>query len=252
MVFAKRIVSLLVVVGSLLLNWYVFFKIAGAFKSSDPQFVATALVVAITFHEFCHWAVFEANGVKAFFFLAVVMGGTSPYPSDRKKAERFPWHTQAKLALAGVAGNLAIIAGSAVLYHFGAMSLTHLRMTTDLNAGLVLFNLLPLGFLDGGRFAKAFFDSVSEDLDLAYVHGIVAAVILVSLAVTMFSHESFSLPIFLLFWGLRKKATEDDPAGSFSKLAMTRKQQVFWAVTYVLLLCASIVLSSVAPRSFIG
>lgn len=247
----NRFYGLVIGVVSVVLNWFIYYRILAHFGSSVPAFLATVFVVSIVVHELCHVLAMEAHGIKAFFFLAVILGGAVPYPNQTKKYEGLPWSGLAAIAIAGVLGNFAVIGVATLLYLGGFWSVTEFLAVVNLNAGLILFNVLPLGILDGGRFTKVLFDSVPERQDFAYVRTFIAFAGFCIIAVAVWQKQILLLPAFLLVRGLIYKAKEDDPAGSWNRKAMRPTEQRLWGVLYVVILCVSILLVGVDSMNWL-
>ncbi len=174
-------------------------------------------------------------------FFGVILGGAMPdLKYGAPKMKQLNWHQLTAVALAGVTANFAIILGSLLLYAAGELSLEHMSRIVNMNGGLILFNLLPFGTLDGGRFAKAFFDSVCEHEDMPYAIRM-GTIVMIASMVLIFFGTTDPVVVGLLVFGLRKKAVSDDPNGSCDKRAMTKSQQRHWAMFYNALVVASMI-----------
>ena len=137
-----------------------FFVLAWLIGVRNAAFLVSALVV----HELGHgWAALRLGlGVRSFSFMPFVGAGLSP--------ER-PWKTreeEAYLALAGPAWGTAMTSAIAVLAFLvgssGPSADNVLWHWVLLALALNLFNLAPLGILDGGRMVKSILHSVSRPL----------------------------------------------------------------------------------------
>jgi Zn-dependent protease len=241
----KRFIGYVVAAITAALNWWVFYTVAVHFHSQDPWFMATALLVSVVVHELGHLSVLEWNGIRTYLVFLVVLGGAIPDSKQRTKFNELPWNTKAALYLAGVFGNLLVVAGGLLLYWTGHLTEQQCLSLAYLNGTLVLFNLLPITLFDGGRFAKVLFDSVPESRDHVYVFAIWFAYATVAVTVSVLAGHLYTTSIIVLLWGLHIKARNDDPTGSYNHLAMTAAQTRGWATTYLLLLAISLALTTV-------
>ena len=243
----NRSVSVLVAVITFILNWFLFWKGAEYFGFREPSFIATLIMGALLIHELGHWVMFEVNGVKAHIFFAVILGGAVPASDYIERFKRLRWSKRAAIYLAGVVGNLIMVACAAVLYGLGFLSGSHLEQVANLNGILIALNLIPFGMLDGARFVTLLFDSVSEDRDWRFAMTLGATIGIIILAVSLTSSQSWTGTNFMLYLGLVMKSKNDDPRGSFNRLAMTPLQQRWFAAVYAMLFVAGVLLSSFTP-----
>lgn len=239
----SRLTSLFLAVVSGVVTWFVYVWGAGKFGSPDPQWVASALLLSVAVHEACHWAMMEKYGVKAHVFFLVILGGAIPDKTGIKRLDSLSWSKHSAIVLAGVIGNLALVVGAFALSVFGLMSDKHLGQFVQLNAGLILFNLLPFGILDGGQFAKLLFNSLPEARDLVYARVIAIGAMVGSLA-CMISFRNFPAIIQMLFaFGAYTGAVRDDPTGSHDRRAMDLASCRRWTAVYLGLIVISMLLT---------
>lgn len=100
---------------------------------------------ACVFHELGHWLAIRALGGRVRYLRLSCAGAELRLSAARLLP---PW----KMLLAALAGpgmNLLLAMGSSALARRGAGE--RLYLFAGLNLGLTLFNLLPAGWLDGGR-----------------------------------------------------------------------------------------------------
>ncbi len=239
-----RLIGYLVATVTAVLNWYAFEYLAEWLGASDPSFVATMLLVSIVVHELGHLAVLEANGIRTYLVFLVILGGAIPDPRQKERFDALSWNTKAGIYLAGVAANILVIVAYGILYGAGAVTGAELMQVANLNGSLILFNLLPFGIFDGGRFTKVLFDSVSEDRDRDFVHGMAITIGIVGIATAILTLQFYFGTIYLIFWGLRLQSKRDDPKGSYDRRAMTVEEQRTWAGAYVFLVALGITLLS--------
>jgi len=110
---------------------------------------AVGFVILILFHEMGHWVAFRLKGVRAgapvfIPFFGAFVAGQTPVPSRVDMGE---------IALAGpLAGTAASFACLGLGHVLGGPLWPYLGL---IGLYLNLFNLIPIGFLDGGRIANA-------------------------------------------------------------------------------------------------
>lgn len=245
----KRLYSLLFALSTFVATWWVYTLVCPhLFPKLDPVFFATSVIVSVLVHELGHWLVFEKNGIKTHLVFLVVLGGASPWSEYAKRLKNLPWSTHAAVALAGVMGNLAVVVGGWLVYLFGYLTWDQWSRLANLNGELILYNMLPFGILDGGRFAKLLFNSVPEWEDGKVMLRMTATIGLLILMIALFSPERFMLTFWLFFWGLHFQSNHDDPNGSYSHLAMDRKQQERWAAVYLAMIFSGLILLATTTK----
>lgn len=229
-------------------TYWVFVHWAAWLHLRDPQFIARTLLIAVVAHELAHWLMLEANRLPSILVFATFVGGAITLPKKGKRKKPLHWSRLAAIFLAGVIGNLAVVAIYYVRGQLGWDDGLSVGRTLNLNGQLIIVNLLPIGFLDGGQFAKLLFNSVAEEQDMNYVRiiGLVIGVPVLLLAVIKSSN--WLILITLLLLGLQFYAKHDDPNGSRNRLAMTVRQQRWWTVCYVCLMIIGVAIYACTPR----
>lgn len=109
------------------------------------------VLLCCALHEFAHWGAAELLGSRVRELSLTCAGAELKLSAIRPLSPRKMLLT----ALAGPGINLLLAAGSAALARRGAGE--RLYFFAGLNFGLALFNLLPVGWLDGGRSLYALF-----------------------------------------------------------------------------------------------
>lgn len=242
----SRFASLLLFSISGALSWYVYYLGAVWFGSSVPVFMASIMIASMAIHELGHWVAMEKYGVRAHIFFAVIIGGA--VPEDVKKLNKLSWRKTAIIVLAGPAGNVATVALAYCGQLMGYLSNDQLSRIANMNAALIVFNLVPIGRLDGGRLVKLLFDSLPEHLDSSYAKAIIGSVYAFSLLVSAFTGEFYLLPAGMVLWGTLKLSNIDDPHGSNDSRAMSRSQVNTTILAYLSLLFIGIVwMSTTTP-----
>lgn len=248
MTLKKRLLSVAIAVATAALNWLIFWKIANLFPSiKNSLFIANILIVAIIVHELGHFIVLEASGIRTHLIFAVIFGGAI---SSKRQLNQLPWSRCALMSLAGVMGNALLVISSIILYLVGILTSTQLSQIVNLNGALILWNLMPLWILDGGRFAKVIFDSLPEGRDTAYVYKIWIPFSIVALIAGALSGHLFLINAFLIQIGLHRRADYDDPKGSTDPQAITENQVKKLTNLYLGLLTSAVVMLAIT-RSWI-
>lgn len=244
---ARRFGGYLIAITTAALNYAVFYFVAKLLGSTIPHFIAGALLSAIVVHEIGHLLAFEANGIPAKMFFAVLIGGAAPFKGYESKFKQLSWSRQAGIMLAGVTGNFVVMLGAFLIYKFGYLTCNELLRVMSLNAILIFWNLVPVWIFDGGRFAKILFNSIDEKRDKRFVLVITVFFFVTVLMLCFFSDKFLIVNACLLFWGLHYQSKHDDPAGSYSQKAISRSHQKWWATLYVIMLIAAAVIEALTP-----
>ena len=231
-------------IGTLAISWFAFSQICRWFGMTDPALFAAMIVISVLVHELCHFSVLENYGIKCFMVFLVIMGGVLPQSAYEEKYKNLEWRKKIRVSLVGVAGNLLLVLAGCLLYLFGLLSAHNLNRLVDLNASLVVFNLLPLGILDGGRFMKILFDNAPSYFDVQHFRKMAITVVVSAvISVFLFSSQTFFLFTWLFIIGLLKKERvclwEEGNNGG-----MTRKEFAAWGMAYVGLIVLGLTISS--------
>ena len=125
--------------------------------------IGSALVLAVAIHEFAHFAVGSMLGLDLVVRIGVLFGWCAPADGDESFADRLSPAGHAAFAAAGPIANLitwvglGIVLGndSAMAFMRGTAWLPLVMVLRDVSLALGLLNLLPVGFLDGGRIAQS-------------------------------------------------------------------------------------------------
>lgn len=108
--------------------------------------------------------------------------------------------TEFPLSLSGLGRELAVLSAGCMinLILYIMLSLAQMKTAAMTNLALMLFNLLPVSYLDGGRIMTALLRCVT-DADISAVMRITDTVIGIAAAVFFFCHGSvsFTLPLTL-------------------------------------------------------
>jgi Zn-dependent protease len=224
----KRSTGFIIAIVTAILSLISYYYIAQWLHVVDPWFTAWVLLIAIMVHEMGHLIAFEAFGIKTHIFFLVILGGALPDPKYQHIFEKFSSTKKATIYFAGIAGNLAIVLVSWLLFGLDAIDRETFGRIANLNGNLVLFNLLPLWTLDGGRFAGLLFDSIPESQDTSYAKLIGIVTIGGLIAVMIASNKMLLLPAVLMIHGLKKKSETDDPHGSSRRGAFRSGERFVW------------------------
>ncbi|OGL61158.1 hypothetical protein A2752_01785 [Candidatus Uhrbacteria bacterium RIFCSPHIGHO2_01_FULL_46_23] len=235
--------SVAVAIISAAISWIIYWGTARAWGTNEAALTATVLLFSIFFHELCHAVVLESSGVKTLMVFMAVGAGVMPVPQAVARYKDLHSSRMAAVTLAGVTGNLVIALAATAMKSAGILNASWTDWIRLTNAGLIGLNLLPAGTLDGGRFARLLFDSVSEDHDYRFAR-LMGAVIMLAVGLTIAFHHRFTPLAPLIIIQLYKRANDDDPWGSASKKAMTLPQQRAWATAYIALFCTATILGT--------
>ncbi len=243
----KRLGLFLIAFATAVANYFVFVWVANAFHLDNPEFLASILILAIVIHEVGHMIVLEHYGVKTYMFFAVILGGVGPQKAYVEKFKNLPWGQVSAVALAGVMGNVLMVVASLLLYSLGYVSGEEFSRIANLNGLLIFWNLIPFGMLDGGRVAKALFDSIPENEDGKYVLMFRVTILIGAIILLAFNAANVIIAAYAFFFAIRHKANNDDPNGSYSEKAMTKSQYEKWAMIYLILFLAGLALGAIFP-----
>lgn len=221
---------------SLVINLVVFYLIAWRCGAEHPFGYAFALLFSIFIHELGHALVLEWNGIKTnmvFLFIGAGVGAGEEY---REKEKSLNSSTKSLLYLAGVMGNMFLVIAGVLAMSIGLIPEEHALRFINLNAGLIFWNLLPIGPLDGGRFILMFFESIKESEEKAYAAALTAVSICSVLAISFATGQSLLFPLVLLVYGIKKKSDQDDPKAYYSRKRLTAKNRFVWTSIWLALL----------------
>ena len=243
----NRVIGYVIAIATAIMTYFAFYGISSFFGSENPHFIASALTIAMIIHESAHLIAFEVNKIPAMMLFLVILGGARPLPKYDSKFKQLPWERQAIIMLAGVIGNFAVILGAYLCSQYNYLTYNDFLRISNMNGLLILWNLFPLWIYDGGRFAKLFFDSVSEDSDMKYaiVLGAIFIGVLITLSIIWGKFEFIYVWLFL--FGIQHKATRDDPYGSENPKAIPKSHQKWWAALYLLIISGGAIIVYVTP-----
>lgn len=245
----SRFQSALLALVSGVISWAAYYWAAGhMFHQTDPLFVSLALILSVFLHEVGHWVMLERNGIKSYMVFLVLLGGVLPNAAGRVKMKNLAWSKTAAVALAGVVVNYALAIGGVAMAKLGILSESQGLRFANLNAVLVIWNLIPVLGMDGQRFAKALFDSSPEEEDGAYARWIIGVVGISIVIAAFLFHQDFLIIYALFFFGAQHASTHDDPNGSTSRSAMNRATRNRACLVYLFLFAVSVIIVAATPR----
>lgn len=219
----SRIFDLFLMIASSFVTWLALFWIyTQLFSHSrvshiDIGLLTTITIISVLGHELGHAFFMERYGLRARILLLVVMGGAF---TSLEKMSTLSWRKQSNIALAGVCVNALIAMISVLLYICGVLDSGTTRFTAMINGSMIVWNLIPVGPFDGGRFCKLLFNSIPEDQDLTIARHLKRAALPAFMVLLMFFYIDMMIPMTLTVLGLTNQATHDDPNGSYSPQAM--------------------------------
>lgn len=226
----------------------------------QSPWAAIAMMLAMYIHECGHYFIFVKNKIKARVLLLFPLGAVAA-PINKEediKSDLLPWWNIAWLLQAGPTMNVIQMIVGLIFVHFGFLVLLGQQMII-INGLLAVFNLLPLGNMDGGQFFHVIFSSLKEEYDLLLATGclVISITILglifssslglgfMAILWTLFNH--FGLIFFLLLFaaGIWHKQGKDNPLHSLSLQAMTINQVGIQLVYYFFLVTLTLFLFTV-------
>jgi len=221
-------------------TWWVYVKFARYMGFQRPEFLASILLGSVFLHELGHLLSFERHGIPCAMSFVVIAGGTSPL--DIKAVERLPDTHKAEAYIAGMFGNIVAVAIAAMVYMGGLCSAVDVERVANLNASLIVFNLIPLAIFDGSRFVKVLFRNIAPRKETLLFELTSVPVAVAMLALLIYKgHATPALPLVL--WGLHRRSHEENHDDGAAR-AMTLEQRIWWAVLFTILVVGSAVVYS--------
>ena len=243
-----RLIGYLIAIATGALTYWIFYAISSYFGAPNPHFIASALLVAMVIHEVLHLIALEINGIPAFTFFLVIIGGASPLPNYTSKYEQLSWERQASVVLAGVIGNFLVMVGAYFLSQGNYIAYADFLKILNLNGVLVLWNLFPLWIFDGGRFAKILFNSISESEDTKYAIGLITGFLCILIIVLIISGKLSFTHFWLFFWGIQYQSRHDEPYGSEDRRAIPESHWKWWAALFLIMISVGAIIASTTPN----
>lgn len=207
---------------------------------------------SIALHELAHAAVFFAIGVPTTQMLfLVILAFVSP---DKEKLKNKPRLHIFYAILAGPTANFLLVIFGLVM----AAAVSESVFWTDfarINAELAFFNLIPiLAVVDGTKMLRQITESLDEDsegLTLILVFGL-SSVLAAYVAIKQIVAGQTLFMTFILYWllfsGIKKQFTDDDPANAFKPDAMTKKQAYTMLMVQVVMIVFSFMFLEWLPQ----
>lgn len=221
----------------------------------QSQTAGTVFISSMYFHELGHWIMFWTYNIKARIMLLFPLGAVAApiTPAENKRSDDLHWWKISWILIAGPAFNLLLMAIGLWCLRIGFLPEISYYVVY-INGGLAIFNLLPLGNMDGGQLFHVIYSSLKEiaDFILTTVSFIVAGLIIwyvvgSPVGQTAFSvlYKAFqnigilSVSIFVAI-GLAHRQGRDKPEHANSPQAMTGWEATFhiglWLTLVVLCL----------------
>ncbi len=216
-----------------------------------------ALTLQMFAHELGHLFVFRQNGIRSRIWWLFPLGAAAAPvdPAEGRKSDLLPWNTMAWMLQAGIMANVVFMLIGSLLR--GASTGWPARFGADLllaGGVLAIFNLIPLGKLDGGSLFHVIFSSLQEKDDRRVALGLAAVLILAVLAaagslawlgfgdliVAFFLRTGWFAIFALIAAGIWHRQGMDNPAYASSAQVMTRRQALVHILYYIALLYISL------------
>ncbi|NCS31879.1 M50 family metallopeptidase [bacterium] len=218
----------------------------GSFWLIFDRSIAVALIImgSIAWHEVGHMIAYKYLGINSEFYFLPFLGGfaKATVPHTELTDAKASW-----VAIMGPATTflLAVLA-------YGGYYLTGETLylvAANLNAGLGFFNLLPIGFkqggLDGGIIAHRIFSSLKEVDEPKFM--LVTLIVGLALATYMIIANKLTFVVLLMAYGMRSRSNSDDPAHAYLPTAMSNKTVTYLAGIYFFMMIASFVIQEITP-----
>ncbi len=225
-------------------SWWVYLQIALSLQLPRPHFLASALLISVAVHEMGHMIAFIRHGVPCAFFILVVMGGTVPL--SKEKLEALPDNASAEIALAGMFGNMLVAAVAIVGYYIGAVSEDSAGRLINMNASLMLFNMIPLVIFDGARFVKVLFHNISKKY-ARLIFEITSIPVIFGMMLLLYYRGSIVMALPLILVGLGRSMDKTDNGGLSTK-EMTVVDRIVWAIVYTYIVCVALIGFVLSPN----
>jgi hypothetical protein len=227
-----------------------FIVMALLFQVWFQDWILVALfMLAIALHELGHILTLAKFGHQT-RLIFIPFAGAATIPLDPNAVKEMKWYRMGIVYLAGPLVNftLALLATLICLFAKDAETTRYANIAISLNSALVVFNLWPIGGLDGGGFAKNLFESLHEESERAFVKAIRYILIGVVLLLVIFGKIPSFITVVAIFWMIGQAATKDNKWNAFSHLAMNKGQAWILTIWYLVMLGGMIVASTLAPN----
>ncbi len=210
----------------------------------EPNAVTLAgmLLISISLHEFGHWLVMQEYGLRPYLVILVVIGAAAP--RDTEAYDRLNRRQLATILLMGPMANFVLVIAGLCMANYTEW-VAYGNALASINAALIVFNLLPFGWLDGGQFAKLLFDSVNEVTDrrISLIGTGIAALIATVAVATGY----FSLYPALMVMGLLRASSKDNPIAWRESRSMSSNRSWTMFAIWILMWGASLALYIYLP-----
>jgi Zn-dependent protease len=165
---------------------------------------------------------------------------------DRKKEAKLSDNAEAEIALAGLFGNVVFGMLVVAAYFAGKLSADSASRIINLNASLVLFNLIPIAIFDGSKFVTVLFHNLSPKF-CRFIFDFTSVPVLLAMLLIVYLRGSVTPAIPLILFGLfrRKNHAGDDKS---ERKPMLMWQRVAWAAVYTYMVLAALVAFTLTPN----
>jgi Zn-dependent protease len=229
--FARVLITIASGVG----NWFAFVWLFREIGIPNPTFEASALLVSVLVHECAHAIAMKLYGVPSLIVFFVIAGGTSPL--DTETYERLRDGRKAGIALAGMLGNVAVACVAIVLGVQGYLTHGQVDHLLNMNAALVLFNMIPILGFDGSRFVRLLFHNINPAWDVELFE-LTAVPVAVAMMVLLYLKGGVTIAIPLILVELYFKSRRHNTA---VRGTMNRDEQLYWGIVYAVLVVGAII-----------
>jgi Zn-dependent protease len=157
---ARKIGYPVLAIGSAVVTWFGIYAMRSyLLPFENASFAAAVLFVILLVHEMGHWLAMARHRMYCLMVFTPLIGGVIFSKKIEAQVEELPWYEQMHIFLAGVYGQFVFVGISCALTLLQQFTVSEFQIILLLNGWIILINLIPLGFLDGGRFIRKLLQS---------------------------------------------------------------------------------------------
>lgn len=229
---------------------WILFLLTLPFMALSLQ-MGLVIFVSMLVHELAHAAVLRQMGVSWTIVPIWPFGmAAMPRNADSKSImDKAPWSQSAIYLIAGPAATTMLMILGSVLKEMPGLTSSIGADVVLANGVLAVFNLVPLGKLDGGQYWFVIMSSLKEQYDAQVarlIDGTAAIVAGLSLVVPLtysfnaiiangIRHWIYILLPVIIAWGVRAKSKEDNPEHNHSPQAISVYGTLWLILAYLVL-----------------
>ena len=232
-------------------------RISLAYQS---QTAGAVFISSMYFHELGHWIMFWTYNIKSRIMLLFPLGAVAApiTPAENTRSDELHWWKISWILVMGPAFNLVLMAIGLWFLKIGFLPGISYYVVY-INGGLAVFNLLPLGNMDGGQLFHVILSSLKEigDFIVTAISFIVAGIVIwyvigspigqSAWTVLYKAFQNFGLLSVVIFIaiGLAHKQGRDNPEHANSPQAMTGWEATFHIALWLVLVVTNLYMFSI-------